>query len=182
LRELETQPDDAKRLKGQLRTIDAKLAKLAEAIEAVGVSDTLANRLTKLEQEKAETVLAIERVPAPVRFLPDVVPALVQNWRELVMTIELLGDNPHATREDIEVARVNLGALLGTVRLRPRDGILWAHPAPKTKGLVEIRPLDGLRINSPFCGSGGALCTFARSSKPGCQRYPALVRIINVTT
>jgi len=157
LRELETQPDDSKRLQGQLRMIDAKLAKLVEAIEAVGVSDTLANRLTMLEQERADTELAIERVPAPVRFRPDVVPALVQNWRELVMTIELLADNPHATREDIEAARANLRALLGTVTLKPRNGILWAHPAPNAKGLVETRPLDGLRINSPFYGSGGRI-------------------------
>ncbi len=116
-----------------------------------------------LEQERTKTELAIERVPAPVKFLPDVVPALVQNWRELVMTIELLADNPHATREDIEAARSHLHALLGTVTLKPRNGVLWAHPAPNAKGLVSTRPLDGLRINSPFSGSGGRIWHFAGS-------------------
>ena len=77
--------------------------------------------------------------------------------------IEALADNPVTTLEDIEVARANLRALLGIVTLKPRDGILWAHPAPNAKGLVETRPLDGLRINSPFYGSGGSLCTLARS-------------------
>ncbi len=157
LRELETQPDNSIRLKNQLRIIDAKLAKLADAIEAVGISDTLANRLAMLEQETAETEIALKTVPAPVKFLPDVLPALIQRWQELVLSIEHIADNPEASREDIEGIRANLGALLGIVTLKPRDGILWAHPAPNTKGLVETRPLDGLRINSPFSGSGGAI-------------------------
>ncbi len=157
LREIESQPDDSVLLKNKLRTIDTKLAKLAEAIEAVGISETLANRLIRLEQEKADTEMALERVPAPVTFLPDVLPTLVQRWRELAYSIEQLADNPVTTLEDIEVARANLRALLGIVTLKPRDGILWAHPAPNAKGLVETRPLDGLRINSPFCGSGGRI-------------------------
>ncbi len=44
-----------------------------------------------------------------------------------------------------------MGAITST-----SDGVLWAHPSPNAKGLVEIRPLDGLRINSLFCGSEGA--------------------------
>ena len=96
-------------------------------------------------------------MPAPVKFLPDVIPVLVQRWREMVISVESLADNPHATRQDIQAARDNLATLLGTVTLKPRDGILWAHPAPNAKGLVETRPLDGLRINSPVFGSGGVL-------------------------
>ena len=53
LREIENQPDDSTLLKNRLRTIDVKLSKLADAIEAVGISETLANRLARLEQEKA---------------------------------------------------------------------------------------------------------------------------------
>lgn len=65
-----------------------------------------------------------------------------------------------ATREDIKDARASLRALLATVTLRPNDdGILWAYPAPNAKGFTEMKPLDGLRINSPFSGSGGAICT-----------------------
>jgi hypothetical protein len=124
-------------------------------IESVGVSDTLANRLPILEQEKADVELVLEKVPAPVKFLPDAVPALVKRWQEPLISIESLGDNPHATREDIEAARAYL---LRNVTLKPRDGVLWAHSAPNAKGLTEVRPLDGLRINSPFFGSGGAIC------------------------
>ena len=61
--------------------------------EAVGISETLANRLSKLEQQRAETESALQEVPAPVTFLPDVVPPLVQRWRELVLSIESLALN-----------------------------------------------------------------------------------------
>ena len=44
-------------------------------------------------------------------------------------------------------ARSNLHALLGTVTLEPRDGVLWAHPAPNAKDLVETKPLHELSIN-----------------------------------
>ncbi len=54
-------------------------------------------------------------------------------------------------------ARSHLQARLCTVTLKPRDGVLWAHPSPKAKSLTEMRPLDGLRINSQIRGSGGAL-------------------------
>ena len=84
------------------------------------MSNTLANRLAILEQEKADTEMALERVPAPVTFLPDVRPTLVQRWRELVFSIEQLADNPATTLEDIEVARANLRVLLGTVPTVPR--------------------------------------------------------------
>ena len=61
-----------------------------------------------------ETVEAIHAVPAPVKFLPDVIRALIQRWRELVLLIESLGDNPEVTLEEIEAARANLQALVGT--------------------------------------------------------------------
>jgi hypothetical protein len=129
--------NDTDLLKNQLRVIDDKLTKLTDAIESVGVSDTLANRLTILEQEKADVELALEKVPAPVKFLPDVVPALVKRWQEQLISIESLGDNPHATRADIEAARANLASLLGNVTLKPRDGVLWAHPAQMQKALPK---------------------------------------------
>ena len=57
-------------LKKQLCVIDDKLTKLAGAIESVCVSDTRANRLTILAQEKADVEPALEKAPAPVKFLP----------------------------------------------------------------------------------------------------------------
>ena len=160
IREIENQPNDSELLTGKLRTIDSKLAKLAEAIEAVGVSETLANRLTILEQEKAETEQALDSTRSPVKFLPNVLPALFNRWRELVTRIEALAENPHTTLEDIEAARSHLHALLGAVTLKPRDGVLWAHTSPNAKGLVETRPLDGLHINRPKMVAGARLSNF----------------------
>ena len=54
-RGLEAQPNDLDRLTCKLRNIESKLSKLAGAIEVVGVSETLANRLTRLEDERIET-------------------------------------------------------------------------------------------------------------------------------
>ena len=118
------------------------LAKPADAIEAVGISDMLANRLTILEQQREEISEAIKTVRAPVACLPDVVPALILSRRELLLSIESLGDSPGSMLEDIYATRESLRALLGTVTLKPREGILWAHPSPNSKGLVETRRLD----------------------------------------
>ena len=41
---------------------------------------------------------------------------------------------------DLEAARSHLHALLGQVTLKPKDGVLWAHPTLKTKGLTESLP------------------------------------------
>ena len=74
----------------------------------------------------------------------------------MAISLESLPDDRHATRQDIQAAPANLAAPLGNVTLKPRDGILWAHAAPNAKGLTEVRPLDRLRIISPFSGSGGS--------------------------
>jgi hypothetical protein len=94
LRKIESQPDNTDLLQNKLRVIDAKLTKLADAIESVGVSDTLANRLAALGREKASVEQTLNTLPAPVKSLPDVIPALVRRWREMVIAIESLADNP----------------------------------------------------------------------------------------
>ncbi len=73
--------------------------------------------------------------------------------------IEALADNPHTTLEDIETARGSLRELLGTVTLEPRDGVLWAHPAPNAKGLVETKPLHELSINTKKMVAGARFGT-----------------------
>ncbi len=162
LRDLEVKPKDADILAGKLQTIDRKLAKLAEAIEAVGISDTLANRLAKLEKDKAETEVALKeakQVAAAAKFRTDVLTTLVERWRELVNGIESLAENAHATVEDVEVARMHLHALLGTVTLKPHQGVLWAYPTPKAKGLVETRPLH-INTQKLVAGAGFEPATF----------------------
>ena len=65
-----------------------------------------------------------------------------------------------STLEDIEIFRADLRALLGIITLEPRDGILWAHPAPNAKGFTEVKPLDGLSINSPKLVAGARFALF----------------------
>ena len=158
LHDLEAKRPESERLIADLRSIDAKLSKLTDAIEAVGISGTLADRLTALEQEKAEIenkiTVATSTKCAEIEILPDVLPALIKRWRELVSEIEELSKNPATTPADFEAAREHLHALLGPVTLKPRNGVLWAHPSPNAKSPVETRPLGGLSINSPELVAG----------------------------
>ncbi len=87
-------------------------------------------------------------------------PALVEHWQELVIGIEALSGDLHNTQADTAEARSHLHALLGIVTLKPRDGILWAHPAPNPKGLTEVKPLDDLHINRQKMVAGARLCNF----------------------
>ena len=91
--------------------------------------------------------------------MPEVLPSLIKRWRELVVGIENLAANPKTTLEDIEAARKHLHVLLGTVTLIPRDGVLWAHPAPNAKGFVSTRPLDSLHINRQKMVAGAGFST-----------------------
>ena len=61
-------------------------------------------------------------------------------------------------------ARSHLHALIGDVTLKPIDGVLWAHPTPNAKGLTEVRPLDGLSINSPKMVAGAGLIRISLGS------------------
>ena len=154
---LEQQPDDKALLVDRLRVIDSKLAKVTDAIESVGISSALAQRLADLERDKAETECAIENVPAPVQYHPGMVDHVVGQVQDLAGNLESIGNDPRATLEDIEGVRTNLRALLGTITLKPDDdGVLWAHPSPNAKG-PAWGPSGGVRINTPESGSGGRI-------------------------
>ena len=43
--------------------------------------------------------------------------------------------------ENLAAPRTHIHALLGGVALKPKDGVLWAHPDPNAKGLTEVSPL-----------------------------------------
>ena len=164
------QPDESATLRQKLKTVDSKLAKLTEAIEVVGVSPTLASRLTMLEQEKTDLQEALREAQESAMFSPDDLSALVERARELLSEIESVARNRECTQSDINDAREHLRALLGTITLEPRENVLWANPAsPNAKSLVETRPLDGLSINSPEMVAG------VRS-----QRYQALVTALDI--
>lgn len=117
---------DAANLEAEIGYLAAKIDKLIEAIESIGISDTLAERLRRLEREKrdAESRLATINVDRePLAALPDLIPSLMCTWRGLVAQMEALPDNPHARPSDIETARRHLGALLGKVEIRSKHGV-----------------------------------------------------------
>ncbi len=62
------------------------------------------------------------------------------NWRALVADLEGFASNPNVRPGEIDTARGHLHALLGQVTLKPKDGVLWAHPTLKAKGPAEASP------------------------------------------
>ena len=62
-------------------------------------------------------------------------------WRALVAYFEGLAGNPAVEPGELDTARMHLHALLGQVTLKPKDGVLWAYPTLKAKGLTEASPL-----------------------------------------
>ena len=136
--------DDGPAIEAELAGLDRKIDNVLDGIENIGVSDSLAERLRKLEGEKHS---AVERLEAaridvePLDALPDLVPVLVDRWRALVADFEGLAGNPDVEPGELDTARAQLHALLGQVTLKPKDGVLWAHPTLKAKGLTEASPL-----------------------------------------
>jgi hypothetical protein len=92
-----------------------------------------------------------------VKYHPDIAKRIVRGIQVLAESIDVIGSNPTATLDQIESVRRDIRALLGTITLMPENGQLWAHP--NAKGPTEVRPLEGLRINSPESGSGGVICS-----------------------
>ncbi|MCH7502753.1 MAG: hypothetical protein IIA10_05300 [Proteobacteria bacterium] len=151
--------DDGAKIETELAGIVLKIGKVVDAIESVGISDSLAERLRKLEAEKqdAEDRLRAAQIDAePLDALPDLVPALVERWRALVADFEGLASNPNAEPGELDTARSHLHALLGQVTLMPIDGVLWAHPSLKAKGLTEASPLPLILV----AGAGFEPATF----------------------
>ena len=136
--------DDGPAIESELDQIKRKIEKVLDAIESMGVSDSLAERLRKLEAEKQnadERLKAAQIDVAPLDALPDLVPALVERWRALVADFEGLVSNPNVEPGELDTARSHLHALLGQVTLKPKDGVLWAYPTLKAKGLTEASPM-----------------------------------------
>jgi site-specific DNA recombinase len=145
IRDLESR-EDAPAIELELAGIEQKISKVLDAIESVGVSDSLATRLQKLEAAKTgaeqrlqDALIELE----PLDAQPDLVPALVARWCRLAAEIEGVAVNPVVEPGELDTARGHLHALLGQVTLKPKDGVLWAYPnlKPKKPTLKESRPI-----------------------------------------
>ncbi len=140
----EAESGHPKELRQSIRALEERIEKVADAIESMGISHTLSARLLKLENERDSALQRLQAATekqAQIESLPDVVPILVERWRQLVEEIGTISSNPHVRLEEIEGAREQLKTLLGRVELRPRDGILWAYPPSNAEGLAEASPL-----------------------------------------
>jgi len=65
-----------------------------------------------------------------------------------------------------EAARNRLHALLGSVVLKSRDGVLWAHRPPNAKNLVETRLSGRLHINSQKLVAGARSPLYVQAPPP----------------
>jgi chromosome segregation ATPase len=132
-----------RRLQSELRSIETKLERIADAIEQRGYSETLEARLSQLEQRKAtveKQLYTARRDDAPLSLLPDIIPGLVERYRDMVGEIAQLGRNPSAKTDDVSKARKALSALLGPVRVEPRGEVLVAKVTTTGARLVEYEP------------------------------------------
>ena len=151
--------DGGPAIETELAGIERKIGKVLDAIENVGIGESLAERLRKLEADKADAVERLKAAQAnrgPLDALPDLLPILVARWRALVNDFEGLASNPDAEPGELDTARSHLHALLGQVTLKPKDGVLWAHPTLKTKGLTEVSPMPLIMV----AGAGFEPATF----------------------
>lgn len=143
--------------------IVTKIGRVVDAIETMGSSETLAKRLTELESRKAEIeadIAQARKVRSPAIAIPDALPSLFDDWRQIVGNISNLAVDPHARPDDVQDARRHLHSLLGPVAVEPRDGVLWAHLSANVKSLVETRLSGGLHINSQKVVAGaGFVCS-----------------------
>jgi hypothetical protein len=141
----------------KINAIDATLERVADAIESMGLGNTLRNRIKRLETERRKIEAAIterESAEPSMSAIPDILPGLVDAWLEIVDGMTQLASNPHARAQDLLEAREQLYALLGPIELEPRDGVLWAHTSPNAKSLVETRLSGRLHINNQILVAG----------------------------
>ncbi len=120
LRETQKPAPDAKKLSVELHKVEARLERIADAIEDTGLTDTLRNRIAGLEQSKKELKGSIEVAGQRKSWnVPNIIPGLVKRYRELVEGIAKLGSDPAVTFEDVEKARGVLRSLFGRIPVEP---------------------------------------------------------------
>ncbi|MEM6484627.1 MAG: recombinase family protein [Pseudomonadota bacterium] len=141
-----TEPKRERDLTLRLKETDAQLLKIVDAIQAVGISDTLQKRLAALESQKESIRSELDDLRDTPDLSADAVAALVDAARAILADIANISARPSVTSEDTQRARSSIASLMGEIVLKPRDGVLWAHPA-KVKGPAKARPLTSQNIN-----------------------------------
>lgn len=135
----------------RLVEIDQKLQRVGDAIEAAGISDTLAERLKFLESERRQMQQAIDARPHKDILIPDDIPDFGVRWRDLV------GSLANLTGRGTDKAREALSGLLGQITLYAVGNHLEAELKLEMKRLALMASPIGSQINSENLVAGAGL-------------------------
>lgn len=141
LRLLSTGRDEVPALQAQLRQVEAKLAKLVEALATIGILDTVATAIREAEAEKSR--LEAELKAAGNQAAPIWLADLPGTFKRLVENLEtVVGDNVAEARE----------ALIGIIG--EAVPVYWDNGVPYGAVKATIPTLTG---TVDFDGSGGRI-------------------------
>ena len=87
----------------ELRTVNAAIERVTDAIAEIGVSRSLRDKLRTLETERDELETNL-RVAQPRGDVSALLPRAMDRWHKLVDEMENLGQHPDVRPEDIEEA------------------------------------------------------------------------------
>jgi len=138
-------------LNSRITEIDAKLRRVIDAIEEVGISGTLVDRLRSLEGERERVQQALDALPQENSDIPDAIPEFGARWRARVADLENL---PVHSGTDTAKANEALGRLLGRITLFPAGDHLEAELRLEAKRLALMASPSGPQINREILVAG----------------------------
>lgn len=97
-----------------------------------------------------------KRQKRPANTLPDVIPGLVQRYREMIGQLAQLGNCPDVKTETVQVARKELSLLFGPIRVEPRGDVPAATPKINAAGIIR----STAAINRSFVVAGARFALF----------------------
>ena len=144
----------------KLRDVEAAIERVTDAIAEAGISRALRDKLQDLEQRRDDLENQLRAAEQDTGAI-DLVPRVIDQWRELVGNMEHLALHPDARPEDMAEAREHLARLIGRVRLMPKDGELVAQVDGEQVALAGLRaPEDSTAHIRVVAGVGFEPTTF----------------------
>ena len=136
----------------ELASVEQKIRNATAAILDGGLdkSNALAEALKDLEAQKEQLLGRLSSTTVPeLDTLPDIVPRVIERYRNEIGRMEQLGDSPKP--EHVIRARAALRTLLGEIWLQPNGDHLVAHVELQNQALALV---SGNVANG---GSGGRM-------------------------
>ena len=127
------------------------MRRVGDTIEEMGISETLAERLKTLEDEREHVQQTLDALPQENSAIPDAIPEFGARWRARVADLEnLLAHLDAITAE----AKAALSRVLGWITLFPAGDHLEAELNLEAKRLVLGTSPSGSQINSDILVAG----------------------------